>query len=515
MAVGRLKKDRITTSGNTAARPSNPEIGDTHYNGQLTLLEIYNGTNWVPSSAPAGIPSVAGTDVGTGRAYASGAIDLTFTAGINGGSPDGYIGNAVLGANTYTTGSQISTTTTLNVGNPGTYSVSATGYNGFGSSPASVPINLSVTTVPENPTIGTATTSNVTTDVTVTWTLGNSGGKNLSSITITPYLNGVTAGTAQNAATTSSTTHAFTGLTGGSAYTFKVKATNANGVGLESSATNSITVPNLFNVEYLVLGGGGSGGSPGGGGGAGGYRTGTSGVLLSTNYACSVGSGGAGVASSIGNKGTGSSFGSINTSGGGRGANGGATGGNGGSGGGGPRDGASGGGTGNEGGYSPVEGYNGGSTSPMPYGGGAGGGGAGAAGVGGVGGTASTEQGGAGGNGAASSITGTSVTRGGGGGGGSEQPSSIGGGAGGSGGGGAGAKASNNATSGTANLGGGGGGTGTGTTSGAGGSGVVILRYLTADGTITIGAGLTGSTATDGSYKVTTITAGSGNVSWA
>jgi hypothetical protein len=33
--------------------------------------------------------------------------------------------------------------------------------------------------------------------------------------------------------------------------------------------------------------------------------------------------------------------------------------------------------------------------------------------------------------------------------------------------------------------------------------------------TITIGAGLTGSTATVGSKKVTTITAGSGNVSWA
>jgi hypothetical protein len=48
-----------------------------------------------------------------------------------------------------------------------------------------------------------------------------------------------------------------------------------------------------------------------------------------------------------------------------------------------------------------------------------------------------------------------------------------------------------------------------------GGSGVVILRYLTASGTITIGSGLTGSTATDGSYKVTTITAGTGNVSWA
>ena len=49
---------------------------------------------------------------------------------------------------------------------------------------------------------------------------------------------------------------------------------------------------------------------------------------------------------------------------------------------------------------------------------------------------------------------------------------------------------------------------------GQGGSGVVILKYLTADGTITIGAGLTGSTATSGAYKITTITAGTGNVSW-
>jgi shikimate 5-dehydrogenase len=56
-------------------------------------------------------------------------------------------------------------------------------------------------------------------------------------------------------------------------------------------------------------------------------------------------------------------------------------------------------------------------------------------------------------------------------------------------------------------------GIGTGT-SGAGGSGVVILKY--SDGlTITIGAGLTGSTATAGGYKVSTITAGTGNVSWA
>jgi hypothetical protein len=58
------------------------------------------------------------------------------------------------------------------------------------------------------------------------------------------------------------------------------------------------------------------------------------------------------------------------------------------------------------------------------------------------------------------------------------------------------------------------GGSGNGSTQGtAGGSGIVILKYDPAY-TITIGAGLTGSTATVGANKVTTITAGTGNVSW-
>jgi hypothetical protein len=72
---------------------------------------------------------------------------------------------------------------------------------------------------------------------------------------------------------------------------------------------------------------------------------------------------------------------------------------------------------------------------------------------------------------------------------------------------------------GTANTGGGGGGgggqSGVGNGNGAaGGSGVVILRYPS-EFTITIGAGLTGTTSTVGANKVTTITAGTGNVSWA
>ena len=50
---------------------------------------------------------------------------------------------------------------------------------------------------------------------------------------------------------------------------------------------------------------------------------------------------------------------------------------------------------------------------------------------------------------------------------------------------------------------------------GSGGSGIVILRYPDAFA-ITIGAGLTGTeSAASGGYKRATITAGTGNVSWA
>jgi hypothetical protein len=66
-------------------------------------------------------------------------------------------------------------------------------------------------------------------------------------------------------------------------------------------------------------------------------------------------------------------------------------------------------------------------------------------------------------------------------------------------------------------TGGGGGGSnasGSPRNGGAGGSGVVILRYP-AFYEITIGAGLSGSTTVDGANRITTITAGTGNVSWA
>jgi hypothetical protein len=269
-------------------------------------------------------------------------------------------------------------------------------------------------------------------------------------------------------------------------------------------------------LDSLIIAGGGGGGTRwdvnGGGGGAGGYLTtwnseSSGGTALPSprlkmttgvNYTVTVGAGGA-----LNTNGNNSLFGN-NTEGqliavgGGRGVDSAADGTPyiGGSGGGGLGASAP--------GFSgkaskPPQGFDGAaSTSTLRS---AGGGGAGSAGVSGT-----SSVGGNGGSGLASTITGTSVRRGGGG---------AGGGNGGVGtavdGGGAG-----NGGAGTANTGGGGaGGTGGGGGSGgAGGSGVVILRYP-ATLTITIGAGLTGTTATVGTDKVTTFTAGTGNVSWA
>jgi hypothetical protein len=281
-------------------------------------------------------------------------------------------------------------------------------------------------------------------------------------------------------------------------------------------------IPPALTVDYLVVAGGGSGGGRiGGGGGAGGLRctvTASGGspgtvesaltLVVSTNYTVTVGAGAAQVSGSStqGLDGSNSVFSTITSTGGGGGGSYNdptkVNGRNGGCGGGAAVDGVAGGlGTANQG----YAGSGGGTIA------GAGGGGAGA--IGGASGGAVAGNGGAG---VATSITGSSVTYAGGGGGGGYSTDATRG-VGGSGGGGNGADGQGNAsTNGGTNTGGGGGG-GNNTppfAASAGGSGVVILRYADSF-TITIGAGLTGSTsAASGGYKRTTITAGSGNVSW-
>jgi hypothetical protein len=276
-------------------------------------------------------------------------------------------------------------------------------------------------------------------------------------------------------------------------------------------------------IDFLIVSGGGGGrdGYPQGvGGGGGRVGIGTIPFATGTNYTVTVGGGGA-----RNSEGVASTFNALTMAGGGLG------------------DGtmyfpSRGGGSGkNINGVATT--YIGGQTANSDNSRIAGGGGAGA-GANGLDSSpySSTTPGSIGGDGVASDITGTSIFYGGGGNGGNMGTGSNNGwGAylgyiptyrsqGGGGWGGGQSPSSNPAgapTAGTVNLGGGGGG-GTWDNSNpkvtnsefgaAGGSGVVILRYPVAF-TMTIGAGLTGSTVTSGGFKITTITAGTGNVSLA
>jgi hypothetical protein len=257
---------------------------------------------------------------------------------------------------------------------------------------------------------------------------------------------------------------------------------------------NEIECPEVeFLADYLVIaGGGGTTHGQGSGGGAGGYRTsyGTSGggasaeTILRLNksvaYAVTVGAGGIGNTGSnqfLGGQGQDSIFSSITSAGGGGGTaqsvgypNG--PGGQlGGSGSGGARNNTS------PGAGTPNQGFAGGAgnNSASGYAGG-GGGGASSVGI-----AANSTSAGNGGNGISSTITGTAVSRAGGGGG-TVYNGAIGVGTSGGGSGGTSDLAPFTApTPGTANTGGGGGGGNDASKGQDGGSGVVILRYKTAN----------------------------------
>ena len=499
-----IRKSSISgiPKGNTANRsvvfPS-PSNGDVYYNGTNGFLEIYTSSGWVASSAVPAVPSISVADVGTGIAYGSAQGAVTITPGTSGGIATSYLISSSSGGYTATTSQ---TTTNITVGNSGSWTFSAQGISGSGTSLSSPTISANLTTLPQAPTIGAAGAGNE--QATVTFTANNDGGSAITSYTVTSSPGNITASGASSPITV-------TGLTNGTAYTFTVKAQNANGLSLPSAASNSVTPDDTVTVNYLVLAGGG--GNNAGAGGlrstvdASGRATSPESPLvldLSTNYTVTVGSGGA-----SGFSGNNSVFSTITSLGGGVAGVGGGCGGG-----------------GNNGSPPPAaplgtagQGFDGGqgaNTSGQGIGGSAGGTGS----AGGVGKPGTGNTGNPGGNGTSVSITGSTVVYGGGGapGGNKDFQNNLGG-AGGTGGGGNGAAfggANIPGQNGGTNLGGGGGGDGWAGTSqpgGAGGSGVVILRYPSSF-TLTVGAGLTSSTNIVGTNKVTSFTAGSGNVSW-
>jgi hypothetical protein len=272
-----------------------------------------------------------------------------------------------------------------------------------------------------------------------------------------------------------------------------------------------------FNIDYLVVAGGGAGGRVGGGGGAGGYRTsfGTGNInggntaietplslSTSTNYNITIGAGGSATTTVNGQSGSGtsSSISALVQSTGGGGAGNYATGNgaSGGSGGGGASS-----GTQQSGGArvsNPIQGFVGGSSltsAPYPAGGG--------------GGASSSGGNGTGGSAMSSLITGTSTSYAGGGGGGNQSSyyggsASTSGGGGGAGNGSGSSTAGSSAVNNTGSGGGGGGFDGANGIGGNGGSGVVILRYATADVAGYTVTGAAPTETTDGTDTVLSFT---------
>jgi hypothetical protein len=200
----------------------------------MSMISVISGSGKsVPSAPTIG----TATDVGTGRAYNNGAATVTFTAPTYTGRLPiaSYTVTSSPGGFTASGASSPLTVTGLQSSTSYTFTVTAT--NALGTSAASSASNsITATTVPQAPTIGTATAgAKDSGQATVTYTAGATGGKAVSAYTATSSPGSIT-GSGASPITVS-------GLTNGTAYTFTVTATNANGTSTASAASNSITVP--------------------------------------------------------------------------------------------------------------------------------------------------------------------------------------------------------------------------------------------------------------------------------
>jgi len=281
-------------AGAQTSRPAKPAIGNLFYDTTTNQLEVYTVNGWVN---PATAPSAPSNVTVANQAIAYGglpAVTVNFTPATTGNPATSYTVTSSTGGFTATGTSSPITIAGLTAGTSYTFAVTA--INAYGSAASSASNSLVAATVPQAPTIGTATVSS--TSASVTFTPGNNGGA--SSTTYTVYASG---GYGQYATGTSSPI-TVSGLTVGQSYTFTVTASNSAGTSSASSPSNSITAVTPFTVDYLIVGGGGGGGTTdssrgsfanpaswSGGGGAGGYVNGSTNLTSLTTYNISIGAG--------------------------------------------------------------------------------------------------------------------------------------------------------------------------------------------------------------------------------
>jgi len=181
---------------------------------------------------------VSATDVGTARPFNNGAVSVTFTPT----GPNAATSYTVTASTGQTATGASSPIIVTGIASGATPTFTVTGTNAAGTGAASAASSaVTVTTVPQAPTIGTAT--NVGTSrafnngaALVAFTPGSTGGK-----AIIEYL-AVSNPTETSSTAGASSPLAVVNLPGGNNITFKVRARNANGESANSSDSNAVSI---------------------------------------------------------------------------------------------------------------------------------------------------------------------------------------------------------------------------------------------------------------------------------
>jgi trimeric autotransporter adhesin len=225
----------ITVSGLTNGTAYTFTVTATNVNGASSASLASNSVT--PSTVP-GAPTIGTATAGNAQAT------VTFTAPVSNGGSIITIYTVTSNPGEITSTGSTSPIIVTGLSNTAyTFTVTATNANGSG--PASSASNsVTPSTTPGPPTIGLATKGNGQATVTFTVPVSN-GGSTITGYTVTSSPGSITSIGSASPITVN-------GLTNGTAYTFIVTATNANGTGPASSSSNSVTPSTLPGAPTIV-----------------------------------------------------------------------------------------------------------------------------------------------------------------------------------------------------------------------------------------------------------------------